>query len=58
MSDIRKMLEKLDIPALKFQGSYFGENGRLIELSNLPKRECPILLDRAASPYHRPVDDA
>lgn len=44
LRDARKMLAELAIPAPKFGGSYVGDNGKPVDLFNLPKRECLILV--------------
>lgn len=44
LRDADKALIELGIPALKFEGSYFGDNGRPIRILNLPKRMCLILV--------------
>ena len=44
MADIRKMLDKLDIYAPDFSGTFITERGNQYECFNLPKRECLILV--------------
>lgn len=44
MADIRKMLDKLDIYAPDFSGTFITEQGNQYECFNLPKRECLILI--------------
>ena len=44
MADIRKMLDKLDIYATDFLGTFITELGNQYECFNLPKRECLILV--------------
>ncbi len=57
MADIRTMLNALDLPALNFQGSYVGGNGKALPCFNLPRDLTMTLITGYSIPLRKRVID-
>lgn len=57
MRDTKTMFEALEISALKFEGSYIGDNGKALLLYNLPRDLTMTLVTGYSIPYRKKVID-
>jgi phage antirepressor YoqD-like protein len=57
MADIKNMLAQLDMPALSFQGSYLGGNGKSLPCFNLPRDLTMTLITGYSIPLRKKVID-
>jgi len=57
MRDVKAMLDALDMPALKFEGSYVGDNGKELPCYNLPRDLTMTLVTGYSIPLRKRVID-